>query len=453
MDRERLGDAANAEKFPRNGKLALHVLGAVRVTVEGHPVRLRGRKCTAVLAYLALVKAGGETRERLCGLLWSDSSEAQARASLRQVVRELRTALEPAGFEGFAAGRLSLELDPARLEVDVGEVTAAGAAGRVHPRLLETPRLAETLLRDHDDLDPSFRAWLLARRQTLHQQLLGGLEPRLRAAAEPDRGPLAIAILRLEPTHEEACRALMRLRAEAGDVAAALHAYRLLWTVLDEEYGMEPSATTQHLVAEIKQGRLDRLLPERRGSARQAPPRRTAEPDGAARPALLVQPFALVGVDSDRAPLVEGLRHNLIARLVGLGGCAVLVAPARTAAALPAAKPSTAYAIEATATQAGGMIDMVLTMRRNDAQLYIWSERFELQLATWFAAQQRIVRRIAMSLNLRLPDRPTLPLAAIGRRAPDLWLPLPVRTRRPPGSLDRKRLGGARRMRRRGGPG
>jgi DNA-binding SARP family transcriptional activator len=451
MDRERRGDAPNPESFPKSGKLALNVLGAVRVAVDGKPVRLRSRKCQALLAYLALGE--GETRERLCGLLWSDSGEAQARASLRQAVRELRNALRAGGFEGFEAGRLCLELERARIDVDLRAVVAAAATGRVHPSLLEAPRLAETLLKDYDDLDPAFRAWLLARRQTLHQQLLSGLEPRLRAAPESDRGLLAAAILRLDPTHEEACRALMRVRAEAGDVAASLHAYRQLWTVLDEEYGMEPSAATQQLVAEIKQGRLDRLLPAGRGAPGPATARRRVDHAEPPRTAVLVGRFAMIGVDSGRAALVEGLRHNLIARLVGLGGCSVRVAAPRGAAAAPAGKAAIAYAIEATATQAEGTLDMVLTMRRSDAQLYIWSERFALQPATWFAAQQRIVRRIAMSLNLRLPERAPLPLAAIGRRAPDPWLAPPARTRRATGSLGRERPGAARRPARRSGPG
>jgi DNA-binding SARP family transcriptional activator/TolB-like protein len=436
-----------ADKIPINPRLTLSVLGVVQVAVSGRPVQLRSRKCKALLAYLALAEGGGETRERLGGLLWSESGEPQARASLRQIVHELREALGKAGFDGLHAGRLCLELDRDRVHLDLGEVIAAAESGGVHSRLLETPRLAETLLKDYDDLDPSFRAWLLARRQAVHQRLLRSFELRLRAAAGADREPPATALLRLDPTHEEACRALMRGRAEAGDVAAALYAYRLLWTVLDEEYGMEPSAATQRLVAEIKQGRLDRLQPERAG--------RRPGLAGAPQAALLVETFGLIGVDPDRVPLVEGLRHNLIARLVGLRGWSVLDPSARAGAPASDAIGAAGYAIEATAIQAGSRIDVVLTMRRRDAQLYVWSERFELQLATWFAAQQRIVRRVALSLNLRLPDGPVLPVAALCDRAADRWPLAPPRARRRPGLWDRDRpgrVGWPRRPARRGRP-
>ena len=60
----------------------------------GRAIELRTRKAGAVLSYLALSEAKQESRERLVGLLWSRSDEEKARASLRQVVRELRSTLE-----------------------------------------------------------------------------------------------------------------------------------------------------------------------------------------------------------------------------------------------------------------------------------------------------------------------------------------------------------------------
>lgn len=58
--------------------LAISVLGPVRASVGGREVRIRSRKCRAVLAYLALSEARQETRERLVGLLWSESGEEKA---------------------------------------------------------------------------------------------------------------------------------------------------------------------------------------------------------------------------------------------------------------------------------------------------------------------------------------------------------------------------------------
>ena len=44
----------------------------------------------------------------------------------------------------------------------------------------------------------------------------------------------------------------MRLAMEAGDIGAALAAYKRLWDLLAEEFDVEPSKETQELVATIK---------------------------------------------------------------------------------------------------------------------------------------------------------------------------------------------------------
>ncbi len=62
----------------------------------------------------------------------------------------------------------------------------------------------------------------------------------------------ARALLNLDPTHEEAARALIRAHADAGDIGVALGIYKSLWDLLESEYGMEPSMPTQDLVAGIK---------------------------------------------------------------------------------------------------------------------------------------------------------------------------------------------------------
>ena len=107
-------------------------------------------------------------------------------------------------------------------------------------------RLAELLLAGYEDLDPAFHIWLMARRQGLHDRLIRGLEDGYRDhALDPRRRRrMAQATLLLDPTHEEACRIVMRCAAEAGETGAAIRAYDELYRLLDEDYDMEPSAAT-----------------------------------------------------------------------------------------------------------------------------------------------------------------------------------------------------------------
>src|SRR5689334_703220 len=146
-------DAVTPEKAPR---LSVSLVGRLGVRLNGRPIELRTRKAGAVLSYLALSETKQESRERLVGLLWSRSDEEKARASLRQVVRELRSTLEEAGYGGFIAERLIIGLDVARIEVDIESVIQFAETGRVHPLLLDTPQLDGRLLEGMDDLDPSF---------------------------------------------------------------------------------------------------------------------------------------------------------------------------------------------------------------------------------------------------------------------------------------------------------
>src|SRR6185312_11262505 len=438
------------------GRLVLSVFGAVRATVGTHEVRIRSRKSRAVLAYLALNDSGQETRERLVGLLWSESEEEKARANLRQVLHELRAALERAGYSGLRAERQTLELDRGTFGVDLHDVLHWAEHHRAHDSVLDQPRIADRLLQDFEDLDPAFRVWLLAKRQTVQDRLVRHLENGLRSEGveRNERLRLAEALISLDPTHEEACRTVMRIRAEEGDVGTALKVYAALWHVLGDEYDQEPSAATQQLVSEIKQGVYDEAVPSppapapppSRPPAPAAPPRQADTEDvGIAqvvipapapvspsptvptfiRMALQVEPFGINGVSGDRAHLVEGFRHHLIACLVRFREWYVTDGPADPGPEPVRQGVSARYAVGATAYQAGNAINLVLTLREMTGGIFVWSDRFELTLDNWFEAQQRIVRRIAMSLNVQLSTERLMRLAYepdVSLQVYDKWL-------------------------------
>src|SRR3982751_107269 len=131
--------ADNATAAPESApRLSVSLVGRLGVRFNGRPVELRTRKAAAVLGYLALSEAKQESRERLVGLFWSRSDEEKARASLRQVVRELRQVLEDAGFVGFSAGRLSIGFDNEQVDVDVESIMQLAESGGIHPLLLNT---------------------------------------------------------------------------------------------------------------------------------------------------------------------------------------------------------------------------------------------------------------------------------------------------------------------------
>jgi DNA-binding SARP family transcriptional activator/TolB-like protein len=422
--------ATARENAPR---LAVSLVGRFGLRLDGRPIELRTRKAAAVLGYLALSDTKHESRERLVGLLWSRSDEEKARASLRQVVRELRSVLEEAGFGGFVPERLMIGIDIGQVEVDIESVLQQAENERVHPLLLDAPALDERLLEGMDDLDPSFRVWVLAKRQTVHERLMRNLETGLVGANVPrdTKKKFAAAIVNLDPTHEHACRYLMRAHAEEGDIAGALRIYKSLWDLLDRDYGMEPSPATEELVASIKLGVFEPPSDDDRGAHAKNgvvaargingsgfQPVPGALPNAPVKTVLVLRPFAMHGVDGDHSHLVQGFSQHLAACLVRFREWSVVDR-------LPAVKISAAgaapqYCIETTAYQAGAEINIVMVLRDEASGIYVWSESFRLGLGNWFDAQQRIIRRIATSLNVQLSTERLMRLAG----EPDVSLDL-----------------------------
>lgn len=421
--------AAAPESAPR---LSVSLVGRLGLRLNGRPIELRTRKAGAVLSYLALSETKQESRERLVGLFWSRSDEEKARASLRQVVRELRSVLEDAGYRGFVAERLVIGIDIGQVEVDIESVLQFAENERVHPLLLDTPHLDDRLLEGMDDLDPSFRVWVLAKRQTIQERLMRSLEAGLTAVHIPPdtRKKFAAAIVNLDPTHEHACRHLMRTHAEDGDVAGALRIYKSLWELLDRDYAQEPSPPTEELVANIKLGMFEQPAADRRAPAANGefavrivtgaalPTARPSPANAPAKTRLVLRPFAMHGVDDDHSHLVQGFSQHLAACLVRFREWSVVDRPPASFVLAPDESPQ--YCIETTAYQAGVEINIVMVLRDDTTGIYVWSESFRLALANWFETQQRIIRRIATSLNVQLSTERLVRLAG----EPDVSLDL-----------------------------
>jgi TolB-like protein/predicted nucleic acid-binding protein len=197
----------------------------------------------------------------------------------------------------------------------------------------------------------------------------------------------------------------MRCLAEAGDTAGALRAYEALYALLDEEFDTEPTSATQRLVAEIKLGRLEPAPPP--------PPAAPAQPDGAgpipgtsmsepaARIALLVEPFQVNGVPPDEQHLTQGFRHDLMASLVRFREWFVVDGVALPPPEQTGQRVSARYRIRTTAYKAGSGIQVNLILAE-ESGFWIWTESTSLTLDGWYEMQQRIVRRIAVSLNLQI---------------------------------------------------
>jgi DNA-binding SARP family transcriptional activator/Tfp pilus assembly protein PilF len=269
------------------------LLGPPRVEREGRAVAFDTRKAIALLAYLAL---GGRPRPRdvLAELLWPERDAEHARGALRRTLSAVRGAVGPEALETtrdqVALGAVDVDVARFRSLAEAGDLEAAADVFRGD--FLEGFGLRDS---------PAFEDWQRGEAEVLRRELatvLGRLAERSGSLAHARRW------LELDPLHEPAHRALIRLYAASGDRAAALAQYRDCVRVLTRELGVPPLEETTRLYEAISEGTSEAPSPPPPG-----PPAARAVP--------------LVGRDADRAALIELLgadgRVALIEGEAGIG--------------------------------------------------------------------------------------------------------------------------------------
>ncbi len=236
--------------------IEVSLLGPPRVERDGALLAFDTRKAVALLAHLALT-GRPRPRDTLADLLWPGSDPDRARGALRRTLTSLRNAIGPESLE-TTRDHVVLRKGP-HLSVDVDRFRALRAAGDVAAAVdLARGQLLEGFaVRDA----PDFEDWVRAESDALSRELAGALA-ELTTAAETS-GDAAAALrqarrwLDLDPLHEPAHRALIRLHARAGDRAAALTQYRECVRTLSRELGVPPLAETTALYDAVNAGTFD----------------------------------------------------------------------------------------------------------------------------------------------------------------------------------------------------
>ena len=108
--------------------LTIHLLGTFRLLDGDRPLTTRHTpRLQALLAYLLLHRAAPVPRARLAVLFWPDTTDAQARTNLRNLLHALREALPPGDY--LLADTQTIGWNPAAaVRLDVADFEAACAA-------------------------------------------------------------------------------------------------------------------------------------------------------------------------------------------------------------------------------------------------------------------------------------------------------------------------------------
>lgn len=266
--------------FPYMPSLSISLLGSFQVLLnEGESVRFETNKVQALLAYLAVESGRSHERSVLAGFLWPDQSEQNARNNLRQSLFRLRRAIgDQSDSQPF------LELTPHTIcfnqgsdyWLDVQAFTRLLQGCRQHVgadpagcpicreqfqegvALYQGDFLAGFGLGD----SPAFEEWLTMQREWLRRQqlqALGNLVAVYEGLKDYDQAlSYARQQLELDSLAEAGHRDLMRLLALSGQRGAAMAQYRLCRQLLQRELSLEPTAETESLFNQIRNGQLVR---------------------------------------------------------------------------------------------------------------------------------------------------------------------------------------------------
>jgi DNA-binding SARP family transcriptional activator len=251
------------ERLPRGGAvatLAVRLLGGLGLESDGVLLRLAGPKAKSILAYLLLNRDRSHERAHLSFLLWPESHEGQARTNLRQALHQLRRslpglehALELDGQQLRWHSEAPFDLDVARFERALSVSEHARDAGDEE---LERARLEEAVGVYRGDLLPElYDSWLGEPREALRERFANVLD-RLVTLTEAQRDYLAAAryaqrAVQHDPLSESSYRRSMRIHALCGERAKALHAYHTCASLLQREFGVEPSRETRAVYAQL----------------------------------------------------------------------------------------------------------------------------------------------------------------------------------------------------------
>jgi DNA-binding SARP family transcriptional activator len=399
------GPATAATEAGPRAVWRLELLGGCRLVAPNGTDRTPvGRKTRGLLAFLAL--AGGQpvTRERLAGLLWAERAEEQARASLRQALRELRQCFGDPGLLRIDRDRVALAVD--RVEVDA----LRGAECVAEPAADESP--GGELLEDLNGLGEPFDAWLAGQRARFRNLVLASLERRLESATDPStRAALATRVLALEPAHEPAHRALMLLHARRGDTAAAIRQYEACREALHRLLDARPSEPTQRLLTRIRAG----AVAGPGGS--DASEADEAAGDGTS---LVVLPLREPGRAVDAPSLGEGLAEEISAALARFRWLSVAAPSSAALLARDMADPlaiahrlGARYLLGGRVTRTGGALRLRVELVETPSARLLWTDHEILEpgpaeqegigLAEMIAA--RVAREIVVRESNRT-DRP-----------------------------------------------
>ena len=380
-------------------RATFRLMGAFRlVGANGDTVAVPSRRARGLLAYLALAPDHVATRERLCGLLWGDRGEAQARASLRQCLLELREVMSAAGVDILDRRRESVALKVDAFESDVAGLVQAidggdSAALSAFVELIGSARLLDDL-----DIGGLYRDWLEQSRAQLDRSLgLGVLHRLERLEAERDwrtARSLADAYLRRDALDEAVVAAAIRADIATGHTTTAHRRYQILQSAMAKEFGVPPGPATRDALGAAPGQRPTE--PATVDSHAQGLPTTTSAAASPSIPLVIVSLFEAGESPDQPTNLAAILREEILSGLSRFNDLRVLTDPRPLDMVVgdPSPDRAEAYALGASLRASAAGQRLIVQLLTTGERRVIWSERFILPSLEIMERTDDIIARV-----------------------------------------------------------
>ncbi|MFB9172841.1 BTAD domain-containing putative transcriptional regulator [Roseibium salinum] len=193
-------------------------------------------------------------RETLADLLWSGADRHKAMQSLRQALRQLKTAEQEAGIDIVLSSSGHVQLNGAVFSSDLIELFARLKKGRAVDFREAEDLWRGDFLAGFEDIDPEFSDWLMVERERVRSEVTSAAFQHLNDIRINDGGMQVEAggrfLLRVDPALESAHRVLIRLYKKLGQHDRAEQQFKDCERELRLHFDVEPEPETRELLEE-----------------------------------------------------------------------------------------------------------------------------------------------------------------------------------------------------------
>lgn len=217
------------------------------VMLDGIPVEMEQKKTQALLLYVLF--NGSATRDELAELLWCDYAPEKAKSNLRNSLYKLKTIVgdEILTTKGHSFVKVAESVTVRR---DIDLFITENSQNQIFS-------LTSYVFLEHFYVKncPEFERWISSMRTVYEKLLIKRLVKELHTSiankADHRAESCAARILTIDPYHEEACRALMRVSIVRGDYNEATACYQKMKRRLADDLGVSPEAETEELFRKL----------------------------------------------------------------------------------------------------------------------------------------------------------------------------------------------------------